>query len=64
MCMSFILQQAQVDYERELRGVERLLCTLLCTCSDPSKDVRQPCRRCTAIIPLVCPPPPMIVRLF
>jgi hypothetical protein len=41
-----------------------LLCTLLCTCSDPSKDVRQPCRRCTAIIPLVCPPPPMIVRLF
>jgi hypothetical protein len=28
-----------------------LLCTLLCTPSDPSKDVRQGCRRCTAVIP-------------
>ena len=51
MRMLFILQQAHDDYERELRGVERLLCTLLCTCSDPSKDVRQPGRRCTAMIP-------------
>ena len=51
MCMSFILQQAHDDYERELRGVERLLCTLLCTRSGPSKDVRQRCRRCPAMIP-------------
>jgi len=43
-----LFQQAHDDYERELRGVERLLCTLLCTRSGPSKDVR---RRCTAMIP-------------
>jgi hypothetical protein len=47
MCMLFILQQAHDDYKRGLRGVERLLCTLLCTRSDPSEDIRQ---RCTGMI--------------
>jgi len=33
--MLFILLSAQRGYERELRGIQRLLCTLLCTCSNP-----------------------------
>jgi hypothetical protein len=35
MCMLFILRLAQRGCERELRGVQRLLCTLLCTRSNP-----------------------------
>ena len=35
MCMLFILQVAQRGYERDLRGIQRLLCTLLCTRSNP-----------------------------
>ena len=31
MCMFFILRVAQRGCERELRGIQRLLCTLLCT---------------------------------
>ena len=34
MCMLFILWKAHGGYERGLRGVERLLRTLLCTLSD------------------------------
>ena len=35
MCMLFILQLAQRGYEREMRGIQRLLCTLLYTRSNP-----------------------------
>jgi hypothetical protein len=38
MCMFFILQLAQRGSERELRGIQRLLCTLLCTRSNPNKN--------------------------
>jgi len=38
MCMLFILQSAQHGCERQLRGVQRLLCTLLCTRSNPNKN--------------------------
>ena len=58
MCMLFILQQAHDDYKRGLRGVQRLLCTLLCTRSDPSEDIRQ---RCTGMISWSATPPRMIV---
>jgi hypothetical protein len=41
MRMLFILQLAHADYERGLRGVQRLLCTLLRTRSDShNKRVR------------------------
>jgi hypothetical protein len=46
MCMFFILQVAQPGYERGLRGIQRLLCTLLCTRSNtyknPNSSVRRP----------------------
>jgi hypothetical protein len=41
MCMSLILQRAHDGYERGLRGVERLLCALLCTRSDSPDELRQ-----------------------
>jgi hypothetical protein len=47
MCMLFILWKAHGGYEHRIRGVQRLLCTLLCTRSnpygnpvDPSADAR------------------------
>jgi len=42
MCMSFILQMAQRGCERELRGIQRLLCTLLCTRSNPCTNQVRP----------------------
>ena len=38
MCMLFILQLAQRGCERDLRGIQRLLCTLLCTRSNPHRN--------------------------
>ena len=51
MCMSFILEQVHAGYERGLRGVQRLLCTLLCTRSDSSEDLSQRCRRWASMFP-------------
>jgi len=42
MCMFFILQVAQRGYERGLRGIQRLLCTLLCTRSNTCKSPIHP----------------------
>jgi len=38
MFMFFILQAAQRGCEREMRGIQRLLCTLLCTRSNPHSN--------------------------
>ena len=36
--MQFILWKAQRGSERELRGIQRLFCTLLCTRSNPQTN--------------------------
>jgi hypothetical protein len=38
MCMLFILQLAQRGCERGLRGIQRLLCTPLCTRSNSYRN--------------------------
>jgi hypothetical protein len=59
--MLFILRLAQRGCERHLRGIQRLLCTLLCTRSNPYK---KPIHLSAAhrVDTHVWLPPPMIVR--
>jgi hypothetical protein len=58
MRMLFILCKAHDGYECGLRGVERLLCTLLCTVPVHSyDDLRQRYRRGAGTVPKVRLPP-------
>ena len=63
MCMLFILQSAQRGCERELRGIQRLLCILLCTRSNSYRNPVHPSalRRCETH---VCLSPLLIVGPF